>query len=72
MQDQGPDAVSESFFVELKAWTTRGYYTSKIGLHDELEYKGNTLLTEFVGADPATLPPISSFQAPTAPSKEEP
>jgi hypothetical protein len=57
-READPQTDVERFFVELKRWTTHGYYTSRIGLQDELEYKGNTLLAEFVGADPATLPPI--------------
>src|SRR5437667_6976749 len=39
------------FFHELKRLTVAGYYTSKIGIHDELQYKGNKLLLEFVGCD---------------------
>ncbi|HKV41031.1 MAG TPA: gluconate 2-dehydrogenase subunit 3 family protein [Blastocatellia bacterium] len=39
----------EKFFGELKSWTARGYYTSKIGIHDEMEYKGNTYQKEFSG-----------------------
>ena len=45
------------FFKELKNLTVNGYYTSKIGIHDELEYKGNRVLQEYVGCDdqgPAT------------------
>jgi hypothetical protein len=45
------DLPEIQFFHELKRWTVRGYYTSKIGIHDELEYKGNRVLTEFVGCD---------------------
>jgi len=37
------------FFNELKRLTVDGYYTSKTGILDELEYKGNTVLDEFVG-----------------------
>lgn len=44
------------FFGELKRLTVRGYYTSKIGIHDELEYKGNRILQEFVGCDDPTPP----------------
>jgi hypothetical protein len=44
------------FFRELKRLTVRGYYTSKIGIHDELEYKGNRVLTEFVGCGDPTPP----------------
>jgi hypothetical protein len=32
-----------------KQATVNGYYTSKIGIHDELKYKGNVFLREFVG-----------------------
>jgi Gluconate 2-dehydrogenase subunit 3 len=38
-------------FNDLRELTLRGYYTSKIGIHDELDYKGNVYLTEFVGCD---------------------
>ncbi len=44
------------FFHELKSLTVRGYYTSKIGIHDELEYKGNRVLMEFVGCGDPTPP----------------
>jgi hypothetical protein len=39
------------FFKELKTRTARAYYTSKIGIHSEMEYKGNVSLKEFVGYD---------------------
>ena len=45
------DLPEVRFFIELKRMTVRGYYTSKIGIHDELEYKGNRILQEFVGCD---------------------
>ncbi len=44
-----PKEPEERFFRELKARTVRAYYTSKIGIHAEMEYKGNTPLQEFVG-----------------------
>jgi hypothetical protein len=44
------------FFQALKHMTTQGYYTSKIGIHDELEYKGNRILQDFVGCDDPTPP----------------
>ncbi len=44
------------FFHELKSLTVRGYYTSKIGIHDELEYKGNRVLMEYVGCGDPTPP----------------
>jgi Gluconate 2-dehydrogenase subunit 3 len=39
------------FFKELKRITVEGYYTSTIGIHDELQYKGNRILREYVGCD---------------------
>jgi flavin-dependent dehydrogenase len=49
--ESDPKTPGELFFRELKERTIYAYYTSKIGIHDEMEYKGNTLLTEFVGAE---------------------
>jgi len=49
--DQMTDLPEVRFFLELKRLAVRGYYTSKIGIHDELEYKGNRILQEFVGCD---------------------
>ena len=39
----------ERFFVGAKQATIHGYYTSEIGIHKELRYKGNKVLLEFVG-----------------------
>jgi hypothetical protein len=41
----------EEFFANTKQATIHGYYTSEIGIHKELRYKGNTLLAEFVGCE---------------------
>src|SRR5882672_4614054 len=49
--ESSPERPEEKFFAELKSGVARAYYTSKIGIHDELEYKGNTYLKEFVGVD---------------------
>ena len=49
--DQMTDLPEVRFFVELKRLTVRAYYTSKIGIHDELEYKGNRILQEYAGCD---------------------
>ena len=46
-----PEKPEELFFKELKSSATHAYYSSKIGIHDEMEYKGNTYLKEFVGYD---------------------
>ena len=39
----------EKFFITAKQATIHGYYTSEIGIHKELRYKGNQILAEFVG-----------------------
>jgi len=39
----------EEFFANTKQATIHGYYTSEIGIHQELKYKGNKYLNEFVG-----------------------
>ncbi|MFN7927768.1 MAG: gluconate 2-dehydrogenase subunit 3 family protein [Blastocatellia bacterium] len=44
-----PTNLEERFFRAIKGMTIDGYYTSKIGIHDELKYKGNTYLREFKG-----------------------
>jgi len=59
-----PKTDGERFFVELKRWTVFGYYTSRVGIHDEIEYKGNSLLVEFAGTDPATLPAVPPREDP--------
>jgi Gluconate 2-dehydrogenase subunit 3 len=52
--DHMTDLPEVRFFRDLKGLTVRGYYTSRIGIHDELEYKGNRMLTEFIGCDDPT------------------
>ena len=39
----------EAFFFNTKQATIHGYYTSEIGIHKDLHYKGNQILAEFVG-----------------------
>ena len=52
--EQMTDLPEVRFFIELKRLTVRAYYTSKIGIHDELEYKGNRINQEFIGCDDPT------------------
>lgn len=47
--EKSPVTVEERFFRTVKYATVDGYYTSKIGIHDELRYKGNSYLKEFTG-----------------------
>jgi gluconate 2-dehydrogenase gamma chain len=51
-----PRTPAELFFVELKREVVRAYYTSQIGIQQELEYKGNSHLQDFAGHDVATVP----------------
>ena len=46
-----PDFPAGKFFGELKGWTAFGYYSTKIGIHQEMEYKGNVPQREFSGYD---------------------
>ena len=39
----------EAFFTTTKQATIHAYYTSEIGIHKELRYKGNQILAEFTG-----------------------
>lgn len=39
----------ERFFVTLKQMTVNGYYSSEIGIHQDLRYQGNTYMAEFPG-----------------------
>lgn len=39
----------EAFFADTKQATINGYYTSEIGIQQDLRYKGNQFIGEFVG-----------------------
>ena len=47
--EEHPQTLEERFFVAIKRATIDGYYTSAIGIHQELEYQGNGALAEFEG-----------------------
>lgn len=47
--ERDPQTPAEQFFRTVKDATIRGYYTSEIGIHQELRYQGNQFLAEFVG-----------------------
>ncbi len=44
-----PKTPEEQFFKAIKSLTIDGYYTSEIGIHKDLEYKGNSYNKTFVG-----------------------
>ncbi|MSO23918.1 MAG: gluconate 2-dehydrogenase subunit 3 family protein [Acidobacteria bacterium] len=43
------DQVGRQFFEDIKRRTTFAYYTSEVGIHQELKYKGNAVLSEWPG-----------------------
>lgn len=47
--ERNPRTIEEQFFVAIKGMTIDGYYTSSIGIHQELRYKGNAYLKDFKG-----------------------
>lgn len=47
--ERRPKTIEERFFVAIKSLTVDAYYTSAIGIHQDLRYKGNAILKEFVG-----------------------
>ncbi len=44
-----PGTEAERFFVLVKRATIEGYYTSQVGIDEELGYRGNTAIDEFPG-----------------------
>jgi glucoside 3-dehydrogenase (cytochrome c) hitch-hiker subunit len=38
-------------FATIKWWVAEAYYTSQIGIHDELKYQGNVYIDDFLGTD---------------------
>ena len=50
--ESDPKTDAEKFFHEIKSGTIRAYYTSKIGIHDDQQYKGNVIQPgEYAGYD---------------------
>ena len=45
--EEHPTTSLEHFFAALKRMTVNGYYTSEIGIHQDLQYQGNTYLGQF-------------------------
>ena len=45
--EEDPKTNLDHFFLSLKRMTVNGYYTSDIGIHQELEYAGNTYVPRF-------------------------
>ena len=50
--EHDPKTPADLFFQTLKHWTARAYYTSKIGIHADQQYKGNVYQRgEYAGFD---------------------
>jgi hypothetical protein len=49
--EKNPKENVDHSFVTIKWWVAEAYYTSKIGIHDELKYQGNVYIDEFIGTD---------------------
>src|ERR1043166_4568128 len=49
--DRMTDLPEVKFFKDLKHLPVIGYYTSKVGIHDDLQYKGNRVLQVYVGCE---------------------
>ena len=45
------ETPEQKFWGQLKQTTAFAYYSSKIGIHQDMNYKGNVYLKEFVGYD---------------------
>jgi hypothetical protein len=43
--------ADERFWIAIKNLTADGYYTSKVGIREELGYKGNSVLESFPSCD---------------------
>jgi Gluconate 2-dehydrogenase subunit 3 len=41
----------DSSFGTIKWWVSEAYYTSQIGIQNELKYQGNSYIDEFIGTD---------------------
>jgi len=52
VNEREPNTPEQKAFKWVKEHTAHAYYTSKIGIRQELEYKGNSMLPEFVGEIP--------------------
>lgn len=61
--EETPSSPEEQFFVTAKRLTVEGYYYSKVGLDQDLQFVGNEVFAEFEGCTHpqhgAVLPPKS-------------
>jgi len=48
-KEKDPQTEAEKFFTQLKQTTAFAYYSSSVGIHQEMGYLGNVILQEFRG-----------------------
>ena len=48
-KEKDPQTEAEKFFTQLKQTTAFVYYSSSLGIHQEMGYLGNVILQEFRG-----------------------
>lgn len=49
--ERNPKDACDFAFGTIKWWVAEAYYTSQIGIQDELKYQGNSYIDEFIGTD---------------------
>ena len=49
--EKKPQEPGDFAFTTMKWWVAEAYYTSQIGIHDDLKYQGNVYIDEFLGTD---------------------
>lgn len=49
--ERNPKEAGEHAFALVKWQVTYVYYKTRIGIHDDLKYQGNTILDVFIGTD---------------------
>jgi len=49
--EEHPQSKAERFFTQLKETTAFAYYSTSIGIHQEMNYKGNVPIEQFAGYD---------------------
>ena len=64
--EKSPKENVDHSFDTIKWWVAKAFYTSKIGIHDELQYQGNVYIDEFIGTDVSRKP-----ERATAPSGDD-
>jgi Gluconate 2-dehydrogenase subunit 3 len=60
--EKAPKEPGEHAFGTIKWTVAETYYRTKIGIHDEIGYRGNVILDEFVGVDISGQPALPAVK----------